>query len=295
MDKESYFLQKLIDTGITKGIGDDAVVFSNNPISLHKGRGLCLPNDIASPVYAMDMFWEGVHFKKEWFSAREIAQKAFLINISDILAMNAIPKYALLGVCIPKDATKDFIDDFIFGIKKVCNEFCIKIIGGDTICGREFGISISMIGQIRSKPLFRVGAKIGDLIIHTGRVGGSYAELKKLLSTGARWDKKSRFYEPILRLDFIYAIARFAHLGIDISDGINAELNRLSKINKLFFKLKNPHDKIYQSGEEYEMLFCISPKDYLHTKKIANLYRVSISCIGRVVRGKNSYRTILWH
>lgn len=295
MDRESYFIRKLLNSSIARGIGDDGVVFSKNPLQLYKGRGACIFNDIKSPVYAMDLFWEGVHFKREWLSATQIAKKAFLVNISDILAMNAIPKYALLGISLPKNISKSFIDDFVSGIIGVCQEFKIQIVGGDTICGKDLGIAITMIGQINTRGLFRVGAKIGDLIIHTGKIGGSYTELKKLLRTNQVDNKKSRFYEPILRAKFIYAMSRFAHLGMDISDGINAELNRLSVLNNLCFKLKNPYDKSYQSGEEYEMLFCISPKDYPHAQKLAHLHRVDIACIGRVVRGKNSYRAKLWH
>lgn len=295
MDRESYFIKKLISSPIARGIGDDGVVFSKNPAQLHKGRGACIFNDIKSPVYAMDLFWEGVHFKREWLSATQIAKKAFLVNISDILAMNAIPKYALLGISLPKNLSKSFIDDFISGIIGVCQEFKIHIVGGDTICGKELGIAITMIGEINTKGLFRIGAKIGDLIVHTGKIGGSYTELKKLLRTNQVGNKKSRFYEPILRAKFIYAMSRFAHLGMDISDGINAELNRLSILNNLCFKLKNPYDKSYQSGEEYEMLFCISPKDYPHAQKLAHLHRVDLTCIGKVVRGKNSYRAKLWH
>lgn len=295
MDRESYFIGKLTSSCVTRGIGDDGVVFSKNALHLHRGRGACIFNDIKSPVYAMDLFWEGTHFKREWLSATQIAKKAFLVNISDILAMNAIPKYALLGISLPKNISKSFIDDFISGIISVCEEFKIQIVGGDTICGKELGIAITMIGEIGSRGLFRVGAKIGDLIIHTGKIGGSYAELKKLLRSNQINDKKSRFYEPTLRMKFIYAMSRFAHLGMDISDGINAELNRLSSLNNLCFKLKNPYDKSYQSGEEYEMLFCISPKDYLRAQKLAHLHRVDIACIGRVVRGKNSYRARSWH
>lgn len=295
MDKESYFIKKLIQSGVTAGIGDDGVVFSNNPLHLHRGRGIALPNTIKSPVYAMDLFWEGVHFKKEWFSPAQLAKKAFLVNISDILAMNATPKYALLGISLPRNISKTFIDNLISGITSVCEEFGLCIIGGDTICGNNLGIAITMIGEIGTRGLFRVGAKVGDLIVHTGKIGGSYAELKKLLKGQGVSDKKSRFYEPILKAKFIYAMSRFAHLGMDISDGINAEVNRLSTLNNLCFKLKNPYDKNYQSGEEYEMLFCISPKDYFRAQKIAHLYRTHITCIGKVVRGKNSYNATSWH
>ncbi|PAF49975.1 hypothetical protein BKH41_01365 [Helicobacter sp. 12S02232-10] len=293
MDLEAYFIQKLLESDIVKGLGDDAVIFSRNVSLLNKAKGSCLPNDITTPVYAMDMFWEGTHFKKDWFSPKEIGRKAFLVNVSDILAMNAIPKYALLGVSLPKDISKDFIKGLLEGIREVCKKFNIKIVGGDTIGGNALGISVSMIGEGKKKILFRKGAVIGDLILHTGKIGGSYCELKRLLR-GGKGNKKSRFYHPVLHTDFIAEIARFAHLGMDISDGIYAECNRLSKSNQLAFKL-NHRKEVYKSGEEYEILFCIAPKDFLRTLRMAKKHRLHIECIGRVIRGKSDYPAYRWH
>ncbi|PAF42682.1 thiamine-phosphate kinase [Helicobacter sp. 11S03491-1] len=294
MDKESYFIRRLIQSNITKGIGDDGVVFCNKKSILFPSEEFCLFNDISMPVYAMDMFWEGVHFKRGWFSPSEVAQKAFLVNISDILAMNAVPKYVILGISLPKDISNFFIDELVLGIQKICKKFKIKIIGGDTIGGSQLGFAISMIGEGCPKILFRKKAQIGDLIVHTGKIGESYQELIKLLR-GGRGNKKSRFFYPLLRGEFIKKIAGFAHLGIDISDGIATELNRLSKINKLHFKLYCPRKRIYQSGEEYEMLFCIAPKDYIKTKILAQKCRLNLECIGEVVRGMSAYQTHEWH
>ncbi|PAF44329.1 hypothetical protein BJI48_03785 [Helicobacter sp. 11S02596-1] len=290
---EAYFIQKLLESGVVSGVGDDAVIFSDNPNLRHRSGGSCLPKDISSPVYAMDMFWEGTHFKKAWFSPREIGQKAFLVNVSDILAMNAIPKYALLGVSLPKNVSKDFIKELLCGMVAVCKKFHITIIGGDTIGGNALGVVVNMIGEARKNTLFRKGARRGDLIFHTGKLGGSYLALKRLLS-GGKSNKKSRFTKPILRAGFIAEIARFAHMGMDISDGVYAECNRLSECNQLAFSLKNKKE-IYKSGEEYEMLFCVAPKERLRVMRIAKKHRVDVECMGKVLRGKSRYPAYAWH
>lgn len=306
VDNETYFINKLVASGITLGLGDDAVVFAEdlNPFysCTHKAR---LPRDISSPVYAMDMFWEGVHFKQGWLSFRQISKKAFLVNISDIIAMNANPRYALIGICLPKDISKNLINEIISGIVEICKEFKIKIIGGDTIGSNTIGFAITIIGEAKKNVLFREGAKIGDLILHTGQLGGSHQELIRLLRWGNFSDprqvkfirtKKSRFYEPILQKEnFIYEMAKFAHLGMDISDGVTQELNRLCKLNQLYFKLFNPQKFQYKSGEEYEMLFCVAPKNFCKAKNLAKKYRVILNCIGKVTRGKNAYKVKSWH
>lgn len=305
IDNETYFIDKLIMSGITLGIGDDAVVFTKRSNSFYQRTpSACLPQNFSSLVYAMDMFWEGIHFKQDWLSPQQISKKAFLVNISDIIAMNADPKYALLGICLPKNISKIFINKLIEGMVEICKNFRIKIIGGDTIGGDRIGLAITLIGEARKNILFREKAKVGDLIFHTGQLGGSHKELLRLLryskfNTTKQVDftqtKKSRFYEPILRKDFIRDVAKFAHLGTDISDGVAQELNRLCKLNRLCFKLFCPQDFRHKSAEEYEMLFCISSKDAQKVKILAKKHRIILNCIGRVTRGKNAYKVKSWH
>ncbi|PAF47261.1 hypothetical protein BKH46_04045 [Helicobacter sp. 12S02634-8] len=290
-DIEKFFIQTLKDTGITKGLGDDAVLLTSQKGGYPKPA--CLPNDINSPVYGMDMFWEGVHFKREWFSPQEIGYKAFLVNISDILVMNAVPKYALLALSLPKDITKGYIRALIAGFVRACREFQIQIIGGDTISAPILGITITMIGQAKRPALLRYGGRVGDLIYHTGTLGSSLKELKNRQRGGVK-SLRSRFYSPILRESFIRAIAKFTHICTDVSDGIYAELNTLSNANRLAFKLFQ-RKSAYQSGEEYEVLFCIAPKDSVRLLRLAKKYRVRITCIGKLARGHSTYPSYLWH
>lgn len=291
MDKETYFIQTLIKSGVTEGLGDDGVVICSK--GFFKNPSVII-DKLSMPVYALDMFCEGVHFKKEWLSPKIIGKKAFLVNFSDILAMNATPKYALLGISLPKDISKAFILELINGIACVCKEYGVKIIGGDTIKDTHLCLNITMIGEGSKNIIFRKGAKIGDLILHTGVIGSSNKALNYLLK-GGKVLKSSRFYNPILRGGFIKDIGKKIHLGMDISDGIYAELNRLSKLNNLNFRLFKPFKKIYNSGEEYEFLFCISPKEYLCVKNIAKKHRLNVECIGKIERGKNIYPNKIWH
>jgi len=111
MNKEEYFIKQFSNS---KFIGDDGAV-------------------VGSSVYSMDAFFENIHFKRSWFSLKQIAYKAMIVNISDAIVMNAIPKYALLSVAIPSSYSKKELKELSSGFKKAAKEFGIEIIGGDTI------------------------------------------------------------------------------------------------------------------------------------------------------------------
>ena len=92
-------------------------------------------------VYSKDAFFENVHFKRKWMSYYQIASKAMLINISDAIAMNAEPVYALLSVAMPKNITKAQMRELVSGFKDAADKFGIEIIGGDTISNIKLDIT----------------------------------------------------------------------------------------------------------------------------------------------------------
>lgn len=283
LDIERYFLETLQRSGVTRGIGDDGVVLDQLPKNL---------------VCMLDLFSEGVHFKREWFSFEQVGYKALLVNISDAISMNATPKYALLGVSLPKDAHKSDLKALIGGIKKACLEFGILIIGGDTIVGNHLSLSVSLLAST-TRPLFRKGARKGDLIAYTGTLGSSYQALQTLLR-GGKISSHSKFYAPSLRTHarFMQEARRFLHAGIDISDGLFAECNRLSRLNRLDFKLHPLHPtnkRAFLSGEEYEMLLCLAPKHKLKAMRLAQKHRLKLTWIGHVKSGQSRYGSKIWH
>ena len=86
---------------------------------------------IGEHVYSKDAFFENVHFKTKWMNYYQIATKALMINISDAIAMNAKPKYALLSVAMPKSTTKHQMRELASGFEGAAKKYGIEIIGGD--------------------------------------------------------------------------------------------------------------------------------------------------------------------
>ena len=100
MDKENFIIKAFLQ-GIN---GDDGAV-------------------LGKWCYSKDLFFEGVHFKREWLTYEQIARKALLVNISDAIVMNAVPKYALLGLALSKDITKAQIKALQKGFLQTAREF----------------------------------------------------------------------------------------------------------------------------------------------------------------------------
>ena len=157
MDKERYIFEKFR----SKFNGDDCAV-------------------IGERAYCKDLFVEGVHFRRGWLSLREIGAKAMLVNISDMIATNARAKYALLGLALPREIGTREIDELCAGVSETAREWGIRIIGGDTIGSDRIALSVSLIGKCK-RPVFRSGARVGDLIAHTGELGGVGRDLVVLL------------------------------------------------------------------------------------------------------------------
>jgi len=211
-------------------------------------------------VYSKDAFFENVHFKTTWMSYYQIARKAMLVNISDAVAMDAKPKYALLSVAMPSSIRKQEMKELACGFIDVAKEFGIEIIGGDTISNTKLDITITIVSKTK-KPLLRKSVKIGDMIAYTGKLGRSQKELKKLLS-GGKIHNKSKFIDIKLRDKFVSNTSRFLSAGMDISDGLFSDLNKLGEASKVGYKFLNKISKeIGCSGEEYEMLIAFNKRD----------------------------------
>jgi len=270
MNKENYFIKQVANKTF---VGDDGAVIDEK---LKKNEKY---------VYSMDGFFEDIHFKKEWMSLKQIAKKAMIVNISDAIVMNAIPKYALLTVAIPKEYSKKDLKELASGFKKVAKQYNIKIIGGDTLSNNKLDISITII-SVTSNPIYRSGTNVGDMICHTGKLGSTKKDLEKLFN-GTLPSSNSKFLNPKLNANFFYEISTYINSALDISDGLFFELERLSKMNKIDFEFfKDIKKNIGCSGEEYEVLFTFNPKYKKQIKKIAKKYNVKLNIFAKAIVGK---------
>jgi len=251
MDTEAYYISKMK----SPYIGDDGAL-------------------VDGMIYSMDAFCEGTHFKREWMNLEQIAAKAMLVNISDAIAMNAKPLYALISIALPQNIRHDEIDALTHGFTEVAKHYGCEIIGGDTIKGEKLDISITIISK-SDHPLLRSGLKEGDILAYTGVLGSSKQDLNKLFA-GQEVDLPSRFITPILRHDFIYTAREYLRVGMDISDGLFCDTNKLLEINSLGCELlMDIAYEVGSSGEEYEMLIGFDPKYLQKIQSIAGALEIT--------------------
>ena len=271
LNLENYFISQFTN----KHIGDDAAVINGY-------------------VYSKDAFFENVHFKKEWISFYQIAKKSMLVNISDAVAMNATPKFALLSVAMPKSMSKTDMSELARGFKDVANEFNIEIIGGDTISNSKLDITITIISQT-TKALLRANIRENYLVAYTGELGKSAKELKKLFNLG-KIHKQSKFIDIKLKQKFITASERFLKAGMDISDGLFSDLDKLALANRIGFKLHHNISKLVGcSGEEYEMLVAFDKRDRKALKRRAVQSRTKLNIFAQTTRKKYTNRCKAHH
>jgi thiamine-monophosphate kinase len=271
IDKEQYLINNLKSTHI----GDDAAVIGNT-------------------LYSMDAFFEDVHFKRAWMSMAQIGRKAMLVNFSDTVAMNAKPVYALVTISIPDDMTYVQIDELTQSMQQTAEEFGCEIIGGDTIGGEKLHLSITVISK-SDRPLFRKGVKEGDLLAYTGMLGESKRDLEALFR-GEEIDSDSRFYVPTLRATFIAKAREYLTAGMDISDGLFCDTNKLLNLNDTGMEiLENINEDIGLSGEEYEMLVAFEPNALESVKRIAEETATPLNIFAKVAKNAQRFKCLSHH
>ncbi len=261
MDKEAYFIGRF---GRNPFIGDDAAV-------------------LGSMCVSQDAFFENVHFSRRWMRLYDIGRKAMLVNLSDAVAMNAVPRYALLTVAMPPSMNRAEMAELAKGLTDAAEAHGVRIVGGDTIANAKLDISVTILADC-DRPLRREGLKEGDLLAYTGRLGTSARDLKRLMR-GGRVSPRSRFLHPVLRTAFVARAARFLRVGMDISDGLFTDLRRLHETNRLGFRFFGPIPKdVGCSGEEYEMLVAFDPRQKERIERIARKTRTPLTIFAEAVR-----------
>src|SRR5699024_11571612 len=146
-------------SGLIKGIGDDAAVFREPS------------NDI---VTAVDTFVDGIHFTEQTLNPYQIGYKVLAVNVSDMAAMGATPCYYLVSITCPTTYSSDDYKMIFQGIRDFASHYKMDLIGGDTVSGNELSISVTVIGNVRNgKARNRSQAEKGDVGFVTGTHGDS--------------------------------------------------------------------------------------------------------------------------
>lgn len=238
---------------VAVGIGDDAAV-----VNWPGGPPL---------VVTTDMLLEGSCFVREGTDPKLIGRKALAVNLSDLAAMAAKPVAAVISVGLPRDTMEEFSQSLFLGIKQLADEFSVALVGGDTNSWTgPLVINITLFGEpTGSGPVLRKGAEAGDWLFVTGPLGGSIR--------GHHLTFTPRVKEAIELLRLVKLKAM-----IDISDGLALDLHRLCQESgcgaRLFAEQiamsddakqiqdgRTPLEHALGDGEDFELLFAVSPKD----------------------------------
>ncbi|MCK9219740.1 MAG: thiamine-phosphate kinase [Bacteroidales bacterium] len=277
-----------------KGIGDDAAVIDAG------GQMILL---------STDLLIEGVHFDLTYTPLKHLGYKAAVVNISDIAAMNGIPKQITVSIGVSSRFSAQALDELYAGINLACKKYKVDLVGGDTSSSvKGLIISISIIGMGKQEEIiYRNGAKPGDLLCVTGDLGSAYMGLlilegeKKVFQVNPDMQPEltgfdyqiGRQLKPEARTDIrnlLQGIGIKPTSMIDISDGLASEILHICKqsgVGCKLFEEKIPIEeqtrelaieyKIIPSvtalsgGEDYELLFTIQQSDYEKIKDVEGI------------------------
>ena len=208
-----YFSRDALSRNAVVGVGDDGA--------------LLRPTSGYDQVQVIDTLVEGVHFPAN-IDATDIGFRVVAVNLSDIAAMGAIPRWMTLALTL-WDKDEQWVESFANGLYAAAAAHGVALVGGDTTQGDAVVATVHVTGEVeKDGALLRSGAKAGDTVYVTGTVGDAAAGLALLQSDLADDELVQRFLRPQARIDEGRALRGRASAAIDISDGLVADLGKLA-------------------------------------------------------------------
>ena len=294
IDRISKRFENLVPSTIF-GIGDDAAVIDGGDEYI---------------LTSTDMLIEGPHFNLQYVPLKHLGYKAVAVNVSDIAAMNGRPEQITISLGLSNRFSVEAVDELYEGIKAACKSYNVDLVGGDTTSSPAgLVIAISIIGRVaKNKIAYRNGAKANDIICVTGDLGAAFMGLqvlereKEVFLANPNMQPDIEKYEylvgrqlkPDARMDVVFDLDEQKVIPtsmIDVSDGIASELMHISVnsgVGVKIFEDKLPIDsQTYETavemnldpvtaalngGEDYELLFTITPSDFEKLKNHPDIH-----------------------
>ncbi len=286
---------------VVKGIGDDAAVIAA---------------DLKTAV-STDLLVDSVHFDLKRHPPRLLGKKALAVNLSDLAAMASKPAFCVLGLAAPTDLPTKTLDQIIDGFTQRARESGTALVGGDLCRARQLTLAVTVFGDAPAPgPVYRSGARVGDLIFVTGTVGDSALGLTRLLSMRPPLDQAAiadddlagplrRHLDPEPRIIAGPKLAGKATAMIDLSDGIVSDLGHvlveseapgavietprlpLSPAFRSYFNVEAAPEgdalrAAVAGGEDYELLFTAKQNDEAWIMKLSEQLGLPIVRIGEI-------------
>jgi thiamine-monophosphate kinase len=278
------------------GVGDDAAVISyGDKVTL----------------VSTDLLVEGVHFDLSYTPLKHLGYKAAVVNFSDIFAMNGTPEQLTVSIALSNRFSLEAIDEIYKGIRLACESYKVDLVGGDTTSSLSgLFLSLTVIGSAeREEVVYRNTAREHDLICVSGDLGGAYMGLLVLEREKQVFNANPDMQPELGGMDYILerqlkpeargdVLKMLKGVGvrptamIDISDGLASDIMHICKGSGLGCQIYtdrlpvdavtinvaaefqiDPNTAVMNGGEDYELLFTLSPGDH---EKIRDITGISV-------------------
>jgi thiamine-monophosphate kinase len=272
--------------GVLMGIGDDAAV-----LDLPPGSELVITTDTLNA---------GVHFDPE-SNPTGIGHKALAVNLSDLAAMGATPRWVLLSISLPA-MDPPWIEAFVDAFLGLASASGVSLVGGDT-CRGPLSVSVTALGTVqRGQALLRGSARPGDLIVVSGSLGSAALALGEIQRGEIPGDNGlSALHQPVPRIALGSSLVGKATSCIDISDGLLADLGHLVTASAcgaeiMLEQLPAGSDlqqrdpelrwKLQLSGgDDYELCFSVPAGEEEQLLRLSLALDLELTVIGKMVKG----------
>jgi len=276
---------------VIKGIGDDCAIF-DIPEKYHL-------------VTSTDTLVDGVHFFSD-LSPDSIAHKALAANVSDLAAMGAKPLAFTLSISLP-DFNESWLEGFSRGLKQASKQFKVPLVGGDTTQG-PLNINITAYGTVKKGRVLKSdNAKVGDDIWVTGYLGEAAAALelhKKYQCNQSFSDAESSLWtaltKPAPPLKFANKLSKISNCGLDISDGLMADLGHILKqsdcgalidvgslpLSESLIEvvgIEQARQYALNGGDDYQLCFTANSKVRNKILNVAERFSVPVTRLGQII------------
>ena len=244
-----------------------------------------------------DLLLEGTHFRART-DARKLGHKALAVNLSDMAAMGAVPRWATLALALPA-ADEAWLEGFSTGFFALAARFGVELIGGDTTRG-PLSICVTILGEVPTGlALFRAGARPGDDIWVSGELGGAALALAQPGIAAVA----SRLHEPEPRVELGERLRGIASAAIDVSDGFAQDLGHILERSGAgavveyeslprSVDLKNMKDEqlharlVLSGGDDYELLFTAPQASRGELQALSSELKLALTRVGSIQAGE---------
>lgn len=286
--------------GVVVGVGDDAAV-----VRVGAREDL---------VVTTDSLVEGIHFERRWLYGSNLGRRLAAVNLSDIAAMGAQPRFALVSFAIPPTTPSSFVEDIERGVVRALARHGARVVGGNITSTRgPLVCDMTLIGACPRGKAWRRNARAGDVIVVAGEIGAAAAGVSLLKAGKKTGSLVNAYVRPVPRLDVARALTGNGTVrgAIDVSDGLSSDLIHLCEAAgvgceihahalplargvRAFCRARrfDPVDWALHAGEDYALILAIPRRSIAAACRSIQRTGVHAAIVGRFTRERGAYRII---